>query len=311
MGLGGLLVGRGAFERAPGLREEDVVERRLVQLEVRHRDPGGVERPHDVGELRRALAQTHRGGAATPAAGLAERRERRLGRGRLGIVGGDHLDGRQCDLGLQLAWRALGDDPATVDDADAVGQRVGLLEVLRGQEDGHALVAGEPCDLLPERRARLRVEARRRLVEKQDPRPVQQRERQVEAPLHAARVAGHAPVGGLGETDALEQLVAPPRGARAFGMPCRPGLQPQVLAPGQHRVERDLLERRADRRAHGRALAQDVVAGDAGAAGGRRQQRREHLDRRRLAGAVRPEEPVDLAGLDHAGRSRRRRAGRP
>ena len=51
-------------------------------------------------------------------------------------------------------------------------------------------------------------------------------------------------------------------------------------------------------RAHLRPLLDDVEAGDARRAGGRRQQRRQHVHRRRLAGAVRAEEAVDLAGLD-------------
>ena len=77
----------------------------------------------------------------------------------VGLLGHD-LDGRLADLRLQLRRRSLGDDPAVVDDPDAVGEDVGLLEVLRRQEDGDALVAREAPDLVPERRAALRVEAR-------------------------------------------------------------------------------------------------------------------------------------------------------
>src|SRR4051812_28307536 len=47
--LGLFLVG--TFERAAGLRQEDIVERRLMELQVRDLDCGGVERPHDVGEV--------------------------------------------------------------------------------------------------------------------------------------------------------------------------------------------------------------------------------------------------------------------
>src|SRR5256885_10500127 len=43
-----------------------------------------------------------------------------------------------------LRRRALGDDVAVVDDPDAVGEDVGLLEVLRGQEDGHAFLLRQP-----------------------------------------------------------------------------------------------------------------------------------------------------------------------
>ncbi len=163
-------------------------------------------------------------------------------------------------------------------------------------------------DLLPQRRAALGVEAGRRLVEEQDARLVHQRQREVEAPLHPAGVAADAAVGGFGQPDPLEQLV----GARACGcfdgMPWSVRLQRQVLAAGQDRVERGLLQRGADRRAHLRALAHDVEAADRGAPARRRQQRREHQHGGRLARAVGAEEAVDLARADRRGRSRRPRA---
>ena len=85
-------------------------------------------------------------------------------------VGRDRLDGRPADLRLERGRRALGHDPPVVDDPDAVGEDVGLLEVLRGEEDRDAVVAREPRDLVPERAAALRVEAGRGLVEEEDAR---------------------------------------------------------------------------------------------------------------------------------------------
>ena len=181
-----------------------------------------------------------------------------------------------------------------VDDADTIGEHVRLLEVLSGQEHGHAVLGGQACDLLPQRRAALDVEARRRLVEEQNPRVVDEREREVKPTLHPTRVAADAAIGGLVQSDALEQLVAAPGSVRAREALER-GLQSQVLAAGEHRVERGLLQRGTDRRAHLRALAHDVVAGDA--RGSRRggQQRGQHQHRRGLSGAVGSEEAVDLA----------------
>ena len=119
------------------------------------------------------------------------------------------MDARQADLGLQLVRRPLGDDVPVVDDPDPVREHVGLLEVLRRQEDGDAVVAREPRDFLPERGAALDVEPGRRLVEEDDPRPVHERERKVEPPLHPARVAADLAVGRLAEADAVEQLLRP------------------------------------------------------------------------------------------------------
>ena len=56
----------------------------------------------------------------------------------LGRAVDDEGDDVAGDLALQLVGRALGDDLAVVDDRQPVGQGVGLLEVVRGQEDGRA-----------------------------------------------------------------------------------------------------------------------------------------------------------------------------
>ncbi len=58
---------------------------------------------------------------------------------------GDRLEARSADLRLERGGRALGDDVPVVDDPDTVGEHVRLLEVLRRQEDGDALLAGEPA----------------------------------------------------------------------------------------------------------------------------------------------------------------------
>ena len=65
----------------------------------------------------------------------------------------------------------------------------------------------KPRDLLPQRGPALRIEAGRRLVEEQHPRPVDERQGQVEAALHPARVPADAAVGGTGQLHPLEQLL--------------------------------------------------------------------------------------------------------
>ena len=76
------------------------------------------------------------------------------------------------------------------------------------------------------------------------------------------------------------------------------GLQAQVLAAGEERIEGRLLQRGTDGGANLGSLADDVEAGDARRPCAEREERRQHVDRRRLAGAVRAEKPVDLAGCD-------------
>ena len=142
--------------------------------------------------------------------------------------------------------------------------------------------------------ARGRVEAGGRLVEEEDLRVVDQGHREVEATAHAARVRADPALLGVGQADALDQLEA--AGAhRPRGDAVERGLELDQLASGHQRIEGRILERHADAAPDQGGLAGDVVTGDPGVAAGRAQERDEHPHRRRLAGPVRPEEPVDLA----------------
>ena len=195
-----------ALQRPAGLREEDVVEARRVQVQVGDAGSLGVEGTHDLGEVVDAAGKAH-GHALRRAVGpLAEPLEDLRDRRGVGAVCGDRLHRRPVDLRLQVLGRPLRDDPAVVDDPDPVGERVSLLEVLGRQEDRDALLAGEPRDLQPERASALRVEPRGRLVEKEDRRAVGEGQRKVEAPLHPAGIALDLPVRGQRQADALEQL---------------------------------------------------------------------------------------------------------
>ena len=237
--------------------------------------PAGVELPAPGAEAAHHLDQPRAVG--------------RIGRGR--------LDRGLADLGLERGGGALGDDLAAIDDPDAIGEAVGLLEVLGGEEDGHALVVREPLDLLPERGPALRVEPGGGLVEKEDPRAMHERQREVEAPPHAARVAADAAIRRLGQPDALDQLVAAAATLR-LRHPVKGGLKPHVLARRQMRIERRLLQRRPDRLADLAPLLGDVEPAHRRPSVGGRQQGRQHQHRRRLARAVGAEEAVDLAGVD-------------
>ena len=188
-----------------------------MQLQVLDRDLLGVERPHHLGQLRLAALEAD-GDAARGGAGLlAEAGEDRGHPLAVRLLAGDRFDGRSADLGLQLGRRPLGDEMAVVDDPDPVGEGVGLLQVLGGEEDGDPVLGGQSRDLLPEGGAALDVEAGRGLVEEEDAGPVGEREREVEPAFHPARVAADLAVGGVGEADPLQQFAA----ARFALAPCR------------------------------------------------------------------------------------------
>jgi len=74
--------------------------------------------------------------------------------------------------------------------------------------------------------------------------------------------------------------------------------QPQVLAAGEVGVDRGELPGETDHAPDGGGLPHHVVPEDLGVPGGRPQDRRQHADRRRLPGPVRPEQPHDGARRD-------------
>src|SRR5688572_14679139 len=85
----------------------------------------------------------------------------------------------------KLFRRGIGDEPSAIDERDAIAE-LGLLHEVRGDEDRHPGVRLF-ADPLPEERAALDVDARGRLVEKQNSRPMKRRERKASALTDACR----------------------------------------------------------------------------------------------------------------------------
>jgi hypothetical protein len=77
-------------------------------------------------------------------------------------------------------WRSDVDDAAVIDDGDAVAQALGLLHQVCRQEHRLASIA-DAADEIPDRAARLRVEACGQLVEKHHFGVVDQRKRDEQA----------------------------------------------------------------------------------------------------------------------------------
>jgi hypothetical protein len=198
------------------------------------------------------------------------------------------------DARLQLAGRALRDDLAVRDHGDPVAEGVRLEHVVRGQE--HGLPGGRQRG---DRRAQLaradRIDADRGLVEEDDGWVVQEAARDVQPLAHAARVALDALLLAALQADELEQLVdAGALRARLDGVEL--GEVAQVVQRRQPLVEAAVAaEDVADVLAHPARVVDDVVAEHPRRPRGGDQQRDQHLDRRRLAGAVRPEQAEELA----------------
>ena len=297
-----------ALEVVAGLGDEDVVERRLDEVERLDREPRLVERAHDRRHPRRAPASSSTS-ARRPwrAAALPKRRQDLAAPARQRPVGEHDLEVRAADLGLERRRRALGDDPAVVDDPDPVGELVGLLEVLGGQEDGRPLVGSASR---PPPRSPCGSPGRGRSSARRGTAPA------ARGPAPRRGRAGAASRRSRSRPGGRRRSRRPTRSSSALGaaaalgarQPVQRRLEPDQLAAGHQRVERGLLERDADRAAHApRHRATTSCPATVRAAAGRAQQRRQHPHGRRLAGAVGAEERVDLAAPRPRGRRRRRR----
>ncbi len=132
---------------------------------------------------------------------------------------------------------------------------------------------------------------------KSSARRVHQPDRDVEPAALAARQRRDRPPGVLGQVEGVEQLL----GAgvrRGAGQPERAALADQLVAAALGVPGGVALSDVPDAAADLAVLAHHVVPGDLGGAGRRRDQRGQHPQRRRLAGAVRAEEGDELAGAD-------------
>ena len=219
-----------------------------------------------------------------------------------------HLEALAADPVLELVGGALGDHAAVVDDDDLVGEPVGLLEVLGRQQHrragGDAAPRSSPTCSSRLRGSRPVVGSSRNSTGGRD----DERGGEVEPPPHAARVGLRGALRGVGEVEALEQLV----GARArLGAAEVVELADhlEVLEAGQVLVDRGVLAGEADLRAQRVGVAHDVEARDPRAARVGLEQRGQDPHRGGLAGAVGTEQAEDGAG--RARRSPRRTAPAP
>src|SRR3954469_4529124 len=203
-------------------------------------------------------------------------------------VGDAHPPGR---VHAQLARRALGEDAAALDDRHAVGQRLCLVEVVRGQQDRLAQLA-QRADRRPRVAARGGVEARRRLVEEDQLRVADQRQAEVQPPQLAARQLARLHRLLALQPDERDDLVdvarvrVHPREVRERLAHADVAVDARLLQDDAHPLAQ-LARPPAGVEAQHRDLARPALAIAL-----------EDLDRRRLSRAVGPEQPVDLAPLD-------------
>ena len=174
-----------------------------------------------------------------------------------------------------------------------MAEAVGFLQVLGGKEEGDA-VAVQLLDVAPDLVARDGVEAGGWFIEKDDSGLMDEGAGEVQSPFHAAGVALHGAVGGIGEADDFEKVVDAAAGlARRDAEEA--GLEGELLSAGLEVIQADFLEGDADELADAVGVGEDIDAADAGGAGGRPQEGGEHADGGGLPGAVLAEEAEDLS----------------
>jgi len=95
----------------------------------------------------------------------------------------DHAGTKFID---EVARRVERDEPSVIDDADTVAEGLRLLHVVGGIDDRDSFVTIEALDAFEDVIARLRVDAYGGFVQEQHARLVQQADREVRSPHHAA-----------------------------------------------------------------------------------------------------------------------------
>ena len=161
---------------------------------------------------------------------------------------------------LSSPGAALGDQAALVEHRDPVGELVGFLEVLGGEEDGHA-VGHQLADDVPHRAAAARVQSGRRLVQEDDLRAG--RPASWPGPASGASRRSRSPPSCRADSAQVEPLQQPgdhPPGLGAAQM-VQVRHQLQVLLPGQQLVHRGELAGDPDGRAHRPGLGRHVMPG--------------------------------------------------
>ncbi len=178
-----------------------------------------------------------------------------------------------------------------VDDDDAVGQFLGLGQLVGGEHHRDA-VAAQPVDQLPHHDSRVCIHARGRLVEEDQLGAADHRARQRQPLLLSARQPAVRRAGRLGEAERVHQ---PLRVQRVGGIG---GNEIEHLAGSGGGVRTATLEHHADALAHLGVVAERIQSEDLDRAGVGLDEPLAHLDRGGLARAVRAEQREHLGGRD-------------
>jgi hypothetical protein len=197
---------------------------------------------------------------------------------------------------VQLLGAAQLLEPAGVHDADPVGHRHGLVLVVGHVDERDPDLGLDPLELELHLLAQLEIERAERLIEEEDPWPIDQRPGQRHALLLPARHLRRLPALVPRELHELEHL-PDARSHVGIADPLPPRAERDVLEDVEVGKQRVALEDRVDV-APIRGEGRHVAPAKLDRAGGRLLEPGDHPQRRRLAATRRAEQREELATLD-------------
>ena len=181
-----------------------------------------------------------------------------------------------------------------VDNCNPLRHALRFVHVVRGKKHRHALDLVQILHMCPKLIPRLRIQAQRRLIQKQNLRRVQKRARNFQPPLHAAREQLHLIVAPLPQFERAQQLLRA-RQTQLARHVIQHAVQLHVLRRRHVPVQTGVLKDNPKALPHFVGLLEGMQTIDLQSAAGRRHQRGEHFDSGRLPRPVRPQKGEDLA----------------
>ena len=218
---------------------------------------------------------------------------------RLAPTARDRIGARRfvvAGLEPQFFEGAFGDEPAVGDDADAVGHALGDFKNMRGHDDGAAgahAFAQNAFDLT----RGAGIEPGQRFVENDQLRFVNERAGQRNFLPHALGKSFAAFLRMRRKIEPVQKLLCARLGKRRREAP-QSGDEFEIFSRRQLVVDHRLIGNPRHQPLCRYRIGERVDAGDADAAGVGPQQAGDHAQGRRLAGAVRAEQRIELAGAN-------------
>src|SRR6185503_12254519 len=212
---------------------------------------------------------------------------------RDGDVTGERDDEPGMRVRAQVSRESRSRDLAAIEDDDAVGDALRLVEIVRAEKD-RAVASAQRNDERAKRACGLGVERGRGLVEQEDGRVMHETARDRDLLFHPARERAEADVETVRQAEQLRELLG---AARSVGDVVQMAEERQVGAKGHALVERGLVGHHAATAADPARIGAHRDPVDEYVTLARSEDACDDAARGRLAGAVRAEERDDLARL--------------